>query len=490
MSKRGATEDSRQALGREIKRLRADVKASERILHNSPLMSWEKCAEKWESDLEKTFADCARLKQLVSWLSTETAINLREARDTTGQFAAQLLHRMDKLLGLHDDGVLEDTERDMARFLAGFGGYQTNVSERVLAKFHFYINGSEETLAEVARLHGVPRPAILEDSDDELQEQLWTNSFQNTSSAVEAAGEVSGKLPFTACDAAAVGSVLLDRIQALSAKIATFGRDGAGPECRRYVATVRTAILTNDLPSIFPRHRCCICLEEKLDAAACSRPNCDTAICEECFCQKMLDQSAKGWPEAKAVARLRCDTCPAGSYDEALLKHMCPSSLKLYLQAVRADESTTSSSLAAAERAREFRQIRSQTDAACILHGAIKAALLDTVTIRTPCCSRPFIEIEACCAVGCDECHTFFCGLCLEGSWSREEAHRHVKTCQSRPSSMSDDHFLPLHEWKRHMALRQHRIVEDWVSTRPDLPDQVRRRLLDEDFPLPEPAAA
>ena len=46
-------------------------------------------------------------------------------------------------------------------------------------------------------------------------------------------------------------------------------------------------------------------------------------------------------------------------------------------------------------------------------------------------------------------------------------------------------YFLPLREWKDHMALRQHNIVQDWVSARPDLPDEVKRRLL-EDFPRPE----
>ena len=98
---------------------------------------------------------------------------------------------------------------------------------------------------------------------------------------------------------------------------------------------------------------------------------------------------------------------------------------------------------------------------------------------------RPFIEIEACCAIHCEDCRTFFCGLCLEGSWSREEAHRHVETCQCRPPTMTDDHFLPLHEWKCHMAMRQHRVVKDWLSARPDLPAGVTSRLLD-DFPLPD----
>ena len=50
------------------------------------------------------------------------------------------------------------------------------------------------------------------------------------------------------------------------------------------------------------------------------------------------------------------------------------------------------------------------------------------------------------------------------------------------------DYFLPLSEWKDHMKLRQHRIVHEWASARPDLPDAVKRRLL-EDFPLPEAPA-
>ena len=78
--------------------------------------------------------------------------------------------------------------RLLARFLAGSGGYRANASEQVLAKFRFYTSGSEATMIAIARLHSVHRPAVLEDSDDELQEQLWTTTFQETSYALEAAG--------------------------------------------------------------------------------------------------------------------------------------------------------------------------------------------------------------------------------------------------------------------------------------------------------------
>ena len=58
-----------------------------------------------------------------------------------------------------------------------------------------------------------------------------------------------------------------------------------------------------------------------------------------------------------------------------------------------------------------------------------------------------------------------------------------------RPVKMTDAHFLPLDEWKAHMMLRQHRLVQEWLSDRADIPDSVKRRLL-EDFPVPEAAAA
>lgn len=474
-------------MGRDIKRLRADMAASQRILDKSPLLSWDKCAAKWDSALENTKADCQRLKQLVSRLSTETAVNLSEACETITRLAEQVLERMDQLLGLHDDGVLDETAKDMARFLAGVGGYKPNTSEHVMAKFRFYAAGGgfEVTMAQVSLLHGVPRPAILEDSDDELQEQLWLNTFREANCALEVAGNQTGKMPFTTCDAAMVGSVFLDKVQALSESIPAFARDGPGPQTRRYVAMIHTAVLAKDFLSVLPKHFCASCLEDRRDGAACI--NCNTAICEECFCRKMLEQSAKGWPEARAIARLECDNCRTGVYDEALIRHMCSSSSRLYLQAVRADQSTTASLTAAKERTRENANLLTETTANDILYCAVKNAMADKVTVRTPCCARPFADYDACCAIECDDCHTWFCACCLGGSWDRDGAHRHVETCQSRPATMTG-HFLPLQDWKHHMSLRQHNIVQEWVATRPDLPEDVKRRLR-EDFPLPENSA-
>ena len=487
MSKRRA--DDRQALGREIKRLRADMAASQVILNTAPLLSsWDKCTTKWEAELEKTKADCQRLRQLVSLLSTETVVHLQEACVTITEFSSQLLERMDKLLGLYNDGVLEETANAIARCLSGCGGYRPNASERVMAKFRFYAadGGFEGTMAQVKLLHSVPRPAIIEDSDDELQEQLWTNAFRETNYAVEIAGNTSGKQPLTISDTACVGSVFLDKCQELGEQIQAFAGDG--PDTRRYVALVHTKILAKEFHAIMPKLFCSSCLEEKQDAAACG--NCNIAICQDCFSRKMMAQSAKGWPEAGAIARLECDGCKTGAYDEALIRHLSPSSSRLYLHATRADEFTAASATASLERTRDFEQILAQPDTDAILYCTLKAALADLVTIRTPCnCRRAFAEMEGCCAIECDDCGTFFCGLCLAGSWDRDEAHRHVENCRCRPPTMTDAHFLPLQEWKRHMALRQHRIVQDWISARPDMPETVRRRLLDEDFPLPEAPA-
>ena len=199
--------------------------------------------------------------------------------------------------------------------------------------------------------------------------------------------------------------------------------------------------------------------------------------------------SAKGWPEAVALARLHCDVCPNGFYDEALIQHLSRSSFRLFEQAVRSDQLTEASANAAAEKRREYRKLLAQPDANAVLHCAVKSALADEVTIRTPCCARPFAEMEGCCAIECNDCQTFFCGLCLEGSWNRDQAHRHVEACPSKPVGMTS-YFLPLHEWKHHIELRQRRVVQDWISARPDLPDIVKRRLLDEDFPPPKPLAA
>ena len=487
MSKRGAGEDARQAMGRELKRLRADITESKKLLDRSPLLSWDKSISKWESELRRAKADCERLQQMVAALASETVAHLDSASQTISEFSSQLLEHLDRLLSLQNDGVLEETEKDIARFLAGWGGYREHLSEAPLAKFRFYSAGFETTMAQVARLQSAPRPAVLEDSDDETSENLWLTTMRETRFAIDIAGNLSGKTPFTAVDAASLGSLFLDKVEALVSSIEAFSA-ASGHLSRRYVSMVCVSIQNKDFGSIIPTRFCSSCLEEIRGAAGCD--NCNSAICQECFSRKLSGQSAQGWPEAASLARLHCDVCPTGFYDEALLRHLSDNSSKLYVEAVRADELTEASANAAKERTREFREMLAPTNADDILYRAVKPALVDMVTLRTPCsCRRPFVEIEACLAIECDSCHTFFCGLCIQGSWSRAEAHRHVETCRNRPPTMTDDYFMPLDAWKRHMAERQRRLVEEWLSQR-DLSEVVKRRLLEEDFPPPKPLAA
>ena len=51
---------------------------------------------------------------------------------------------------------------------------------------------------------------------------------------------------------------------------------------------------------------------------------------------------------------------------------------------------------------------------------------------------------------------------------------------------MTDVHFLPLNDWKNHMATRQHRLVQEWLRDRVDISDELKHRLLREEFPLPD----
>ena len=49
---------------------------------------------------------------------------------------------------------------------------------------------------------------------------------------------------------------------------------------------------------------------------------------------------------------------------------------------------------------------------------------------------------------------------------------------------MEDAHFLPLALWKKHNALRQHRIAVEWLQGK-NFPANVEAKLLD-DFPKPD----
>ena len=65
-----------------------------------------------------------------------------------------------------------------------------------------------------------------------------------------------------------------------------------------------------------------------------------------------------------------------------------------------------------------------------------KRAIEESATLFTPCCSRAFVDFDACFAVKCEFCPYHFCAWCLEPdgmALDREEAHELVRTCRRNP---------------------------------------------------------
>ena len=483
-------EDARQILGRDAKRLRSHVSESRRVLsENADLCVWHARATKWERDAETTQAQCHRLSDMVEQLPCLSAIPLQEACADMSEIAHDILEKMDRLRGRHCDGILEETLANIERFVLRGGRRDHDPSAKRVAirKFHFFADREADcAVSEVDALNRVHRPSLIEDSDDELQEKLWKDAFKAAKRAVVRGTAVCDDSPFNTSDANFCASALLDRIKKVQRDVALFDGLGRDPERRQYVQRLTDLLLAKDYLKILPKKICGICLEAKINAVRCG--DCSQAVCADCFHAKLAAQAAHGWQDAGAIVRFTCDFCWEGQYHESLRSLLPPQAQDLYIQAVRADELKSAARFAAQERSRELgHTLRLQT-ADEILHDAIKRALVDHVAIRTPCCSRVFVEIEGCCAIECCDCRAkFFCGLCLEGgSWDRAEAHRHVETCGARPAKMTDAHFLPLNDWKNHMATRQHRLVQEWLRDRLDISDELKHRLLREEFPLPD----
>lgn len=67
--------------------------------------------------------------------------------------------------------------------------------------------------------------------------------------------------------------------------------------------------------------------------------------------------------------------------------------------------------------------------------------LSNILTKRCPHCNFVFADFDACAAVFCD-CGKWFCGLCLQMCFNREDAHYHVMHCKYNPCS---SYFVPSH---------------------------------------------
>lgn len=54
--------------------------------------------------------------------------------------------------------------------------------------------------------------------------------------------------------------------------------------------------------------------------------------------------------------------------------------------------------------------------------------------VKSPCCHKPLIDFEGCCALSCAYCeNTHYCAFCFKILTTTEECHKHVKSCVHNP---------------------------------------------------------
>ena len=118
-----------------------------------------------------------------------------------------------------------------------------------------------------------------------------------------------------------------------------------------------------------------------------------------------------------------------------------------------------------------------------MLYTSAKAAVVDLVCLRKPCCQRQFADYDGCCAVACEECKSHFCALCLGlADGGSPGGHRHVMECAQKPPEMKSI-YMPIDVWKKRMAEMQHAKCLEWLESTA-LPQSVKAKLM-HDYPKP-----
>ena len=216
-----------------------------------------------------------------------------------------------------------------------------------------------------------------------------------------------------------------------------------------------------------------------------SCPTCNSVLCSDCFEDILRCEEMRGWVDPRAVvsiAKLGCRFCKHGNFDARLVRHLSAAGAESYQEACRRYGAMMAQQDASEENRRNHAEFRSLRSNDSMLYFSAKAAIVDLVCLRKPCCGRQFADYDACCAVECAECRSHFCALFLQRT---NGGHAHVLTCAQRPAEMElESIFLPLEIWKKHMAQMQHKKCADWLG-QTALPQAVKQRLVN-DFPKPE----
>ena len=348
----------------------------------------------------------------------------------------------------------------------------------VLPKIEYYQRHTVELPKEVSDLNNVPRPVLVLDDAAEILQTAFRRSFDKACSALQKVTDATTDSPLTVADVAVYANYLDDQLDAI---LCQFG-------AKEGLQTVARVLKERRYIDLFSSQFCSLCLEERPDVGDCQ--SCSAKMCSGCFADQLTSAAEDGWTDPSTISRLAmlsCGFCKIGTLDAMIRQQLPPGAEDLYVKAVEHNARADATKEARMEKRREQRAYRALPNKKEKQYQAEKGALVEMLGTQCPGCAIPFADYDGCCSLQCSSCSTWFCALCFDhgsGSWSRSMCHSHVKDCMGRPDDMDDEHFYPLDLWKKHTAMRQHKLCAKYLE-KSDPSPTLKSRLLLNDFPRP-----
>jgi hypothetical protein len=348
----------------------------------------------------------------------------------------------------------------------------------VLPKIEYYKDNPQELPKEVRDLNNIPNPALVLDDEAEIRMNAFRRQFDRASCALLKVRATTKDSPLTVADLAVYANYIEDQLDAVLYQFAT--KEG--------LQTVVKALKERRYLDLLSSDICSLCCEDRADVGGCQ--SCFAKMYSSCFGDQLTSVAEDCWTDPSAISRLatlRCDFCKAGTFNAVIREQLPPDAAELYVQAVEHNARASAAREARMDKRREYRIYRALPNKKDKQYRTEREALVEMLGVQCPSCASPFADYEACCSLQCSACSTWFCALCFnhgDGSWSRLICHTHVKDCMDRPQDMDDAHFYPLHLWKRHTAMRQHKLCAKYLE-KTDFSPTLKGRLLLNDFPRP-----
>jgi hypothetical protein len=198
------------------------------------------------------------------------------------------------------------------------------------------------------------------------------------------------------------------------------------------------------------KRACCLCFESAAlaNGVECACRGGQHFVCDDCFDALVTSAANDDLGEIrKREGRLLCPGCKALNpvvrtfyADSVVAKHATSAAFERYNNArMRMVQQRMADEFEADLKRRlgdELKRLAAMDEEQRNLRSAchhINEELLPTVggvaVCRCPRCKKPFIDFDGCFALTCSYCPAHFCGWCLGDCGSKDDAHKHVRTC-------------------------------------------------------------